>query len=207
MKTQTANDGIGSRRIRHKNFLAVTGQGIVEFTGQSIAPVLRVTKTTAEGGGKWHKHIWECEVADNAELFSFTQDWEMGTWFVSKTWAGALDEFRKAIPADIRDTLTDEHIVRCIRAALPKSAATLDAAEQEWQQAGDQLAELLAAQAELAEAKAELQSLQQHVQQLDAAEQARQEAAETRARVDRAKQAMRQGASLADLKDLLGATQ
>lgn len=205
MKTQTANDGIGSRRIRHINLLAVAGQGIVQFTGQSIAPVLRVIKTTAEGGGKWHKNIWTCEVQDGAELFSFSQDWEMGTWFTSSTWDGAITELRRAIPETVRDTLTDDMIVRCIRATLPKPAATLDAAEQAWVQAGDQISELLAAQDELATAKAEMQSLQRHVQQLDAAEQARQEAADTRARVERAKQAMKQGASLADLKALIGA--
>lgn len=209
MKTATANNAMGSRSLRHVNLLLCPGQGIVEFTGKDIPPVLRVVKEDYTRNGKWSHSTWTVEIQDDFELLAYGQDWEMGKFFPGKTWPEALKRLNSKLdgkPAKMG--ITEAMMERAIRSIFPKSAAAIDAAEAEFANAGNALAELLAAQDELSAArKAEAEVLGQ-IRQMEEAEKMRQEAAETRARVERANSLLKSGQkiSLADLKNAIGAT-
>jgi len=187
-------------------------QLIFEFTGREVAGAVRILKDEYEKNGKWSYSTWTVELADDIESFTWSQDWETGRYFVSRTWETGMAEAR-AKAGDI--TLTDEALERFIRARLPKAAEIFDAAEKARTVDPEPvLRELLEAQAELAAArtaKAEAEAahsalateVQAAIDARAAAEAARKETEATKQRVQAAKAAMKRGASLEDLKALL----
>ena len=216
------NNQIGSRST-HKMNLVVAQVGddqlLFEFTGVGIPGAVTVVQEDYEKNGKWSFSTWAVELSDGLHCFLWYQDWEQGNYLTAKTWESAREHVRKTAK---KHTLTgsfdlkDEAIDRFVRARLPNTAARLDAAEAERTRDPTPILEdLLAAQAELAEAQKDLSAAQAERGQLAAevkqalearaaAEKSRQEAAATADRVTKAKAAMARGASLADLKEMLG---
>ena len=207
MKTVTCNNRIGSRSLRHVNLLLCPDMGIVEFKGTDIPPVLRVLKEEYTKDGKWSHSTWTVELEDDYELLSYSQDWEMGTYFPVRTWEEAIKRLDWALERKpTKMGISDEMLARAVRAIFPKSAAEIDAAEAEFTTAGNVLAELLAAQAELAEAKKAESEMVGKIYQMEEADELRQEAARTRYRVDTAKALLEGGGkvSLAAIKAAIG---
>lgn len=129
------NDKRGNRGRHHINILIAPDGNFIKFEGESIRPHLRVTRTDYTKMGKWSHNTWTCEVYGNAQVFVFSQDWETGEWFPVSTWDEAVKHFRAHIQPCGCSVLeaTDEQIVRGIHAIFPKSAASIDASEAEWQ--------------------------------------------------------------------------
>jgi hypothetical protein len=155
MHTQLCNDSIGSRNIQHINVLVVRGQGLVQFKGESIPPVARVTKEEYTKNGKWSHTTWTVELTDEANLIPFKQDWGIGKYFPVTTWQEAIKRVREADRVAM-DGVTDTMIETFIRATFPKVAENLNAADATWRAAGDVFGEMIAAQAELAQAHQEV---------------------------------------------------
>jgi len=194
MKTTTCNDSIGSRSIQHINVLVVRGQGLVQFKGESIPPVARVVRTEYTKNGKWSHTTWSVELADEASIVTFSQDWGIGKYFPVATWQEAINRVREADRVAM-DGVTDPMIERFIRSTFPKVAADLDKADAEWTSAGDVFAAMLAAQAELAQVRQEALA---YVEEQEAAK----AAASLRSALSQAKGGKM---SLADLKALVAA--
>ena len=188
------NNAMGSRGIRHKNLVVAPGQGIVEFTGESISPVVRVLATGYEKNGKWSYSSWTVELT-GVSVLEWTQDWGTGSWFKSNGLKGAVEELTAALPEG--HGLSAAQVKRALRAIWPKTAATLAENDAAFLAAGDQFADLLVAQREYAAATA---AAQQVVTEFEAAE----EATRLRKQTDKLKAAAAAAKggkmSLADLK-------
>lgn len=146
MTSATFNDRDGSRGRQHRNFICHGGVAVA-FRGSSI-PGCRVMREQYEKNGKWSHSTWECELAEGFTPLVFSQDWETGEWFNSRTWAAALTERGYLLDALGGDASAVE---RFIRTHCPRTAARLD---MEAEQAGGKTpAALSAAFAALAEAE------------------------------------------------------
>lgn len=125
-KTVNADDKLGSRSRRHIN-LFVCPEGIVNFTGQSIAPVMRVLKENYTKNGKWSHSTYAVEIDQTHELLPFFQDWETGNWFNSKTWSEAIAEFDRKLGGHPRKMgLSDALLEDVIRTLFPNFSADMD---------------------------------------------------------------------------------
>ncbi len=128
--------------------------------------------------------------------FTIGQDWETGKFLNSSRWKEALVEFQfKTQFITEKMYLDTVAIERYIRSSWPKTTALLDSTGVPVD-GSVTLAELLAAQKELAAISAE-------VARKEIEEKTKQEAEEIKQIVAAAKAAMKKGASLADLKSLL----
>jgi hypothetical protein len=204
MKTVKINTRQGSRDCQQVQILLVAGRGIVQFKGESIAPVCRVTDTTYTKDGKWSHTTWTVELADGCQLISHFQDFGTGKYFNSNDWIGAVEELlcrfgSGQTPADYG--LTHDQVVRAIRTIFPRSAAAIDAAEQSWSAAGDQLADLLAAQEEHTAALSEAGQVVADIEATEESKRLRQQSAALKAAAAAVKGSKM---SLADLKALMG---
>lgn len=198
------SDQIGNRGRAQMRLLLVPGAGIVEFTGESIAPVCRVLSQSFEKNGKWSATTWEVELADGCQLVSYFQDFGTGEYFTSVTWSGAVAELLRqfsggSTPAD--HGLTASQVEWAIRAIFPRSSAAIDAAEKSWTASGDQLADLLAAQKIYNAAHGEAQQVVADIEATEEAERLRKQADKLRAAAASAKGGTM---SLADLKAMMG---
>jgi len=196
----TINNGIGSRNRRHMNLIIAPGEGIVAFTGQSISPACKVLSEDFNQNGKWSATTWKVEVYAPYRLVTISQDWGMGTYLVAKDWPSAVAELKKSLADDV----PDEAIVRFIRATLPKAALQLDQAEQDWQSGINGIHDLLIAQEELMQVNNEKAKVLQEAEVRDRTLATQREMAETKEAVTKAREMLAKGASLADLKALLG---
>lgn len=128
-KTVNVDDKLGSRSRRHINLL-ICPEGIVNFTGQSIAPVMRVLKENYTKNGKWSHSTYAVEIDQAHELLPFRQDFETGKWFNSKTWAEAIDEFDRKLGGHPRRMgLPDVLLKGTIRKLFPNFSADMDLEE------------------------------------------------------------------------------
>lgn len=217
MTTITLNDKIGSRSLKHLNlFVALAGseQVIAKFEGGTLPGLFQVIRADFTKNGKWSHNTWTVEPADGVSLFTIAQDWETGKWLNSQTWGAAMAEFiQKAKRAEdgygmgASSLLEVTAITRFIRSEWPGLAAKLDAAQDATATTSPStaIAALIAAQSEKALAQREQAALAAEVAALEQAETLKREAAETRERTAKAKDMMKRGASLADLKALLSA--
>lgn len=125
-KTVTVDDKLGNRSRRHINLL-ICPEGIVNFTGKSIPPTIRVLKEQYVKNGKWSHNTYSVEIDQNHELLKFSQDWETGNWFTSKTWDEAINEFDRKLGGHPRKMgLSDELLEDVIRKLFPKFSAEMD---------------------------------------------------------------------------------
>lgn len=215
--TITFDDKLGSRGLTHMNLLVATvgeQQLIFEFQGQNIPGAVTIASTRSERNGKWSFTEWTVELSENIRSFVWKQDWNECVYVTAGTWDRLVADIRQI--SGIPD-LSNDAIERFVRAKLGKAARKLDEARDNATADNSPiLAELLAAQQELAEAqrqRADAQAehtalvaeVQQAIEAKAAAERARTEAKETAERVAKAKSAMAKGASLADLQSLLAA--
>ncbi len=204
--THTFNDALGSRGRKHRNFLAVPNQGIAPFSGKSISPVLQVLEETYAKNGKWSHTTWLCSISEGVHPLTIAQDWGTGQWFTAQCWAAAITHIRALLPRDF--PLTDDQIIRFVRAEFPVNSSRFDDAEA--QASADGIQALFEAQAALAAAQAEETKTQAQIRAEIAtrtlAEEARQEAAASRQRTDAAKKVLSKGkaVSLAELKTAAG---
>lgn len=204
-------NGVASRQRRHKNLIICPGQGIIEFVGKDISPAVRVLNTDYTKNGGWSHSTWTVELAAGFMPCVYGQDWETGQWFTAKTWEGAVASFRNKMAYGQAEAMkgfqiTDEQIIRGIRAIFPESAAELDKHESAFANATNQVSELIAAQVELADAKAEEAEVLAVIAQLEEAEKMRAEAKEIKERASNARAMLSSGKSvnLADLKAAMG---
>lgn len=198
MATVQFNDGIGSRDLRHRNLLVIPGQGIVEFLGENIAPVVRVLKEEFEKNGRWSKTTWTVELLGGALPFVFSQDWETGKYHNARTVDQAVADFSAKLPAG--HNLSDEQVEMALCALWPKTMTGLAQAEQVFLQQ-DQLTALLAAQKEAVAAMQEAAQVVAEVEATAETNRLREQAQKLR----KAASQTRSGAmSLADLKALMG---
>lgn len=163
MKTVKVDNQLGSRSIQHRNLLAVSGVGVVQFEGLSIAPVARVLGEAYEANGKWSFTRWEVALSDGAELVSFYQDYGVGRYFPDHTWAGAIQRIRNLFSADM--VLTDEMIINLIRSKFAPAAEKFDAEER--QMGSPQFTDLVQAQADFAQAQCALNHRMAELQDLE----------------------------------------
>ena len=215
MTTITLNDKLGSRSLKHLNlFVALAGneQVIAKFEGGTLPGLFQVTCADFTKNGKWSHNTWTVEPADGVSLFTIAQDWETSKWLNSQTWTAALAEFaQKAKSAEDGYPrvagLEETAIARFIRAEWPGLAGKLDAAEDATATASPSsaIAALIAAQSEKSLAQKELAAVTAEVAAIEQAETLKREAAALRDRTAKAKDMMKRGASLADLKALLSA--
>lgn len=204
-------DGVSSRQRRHKNLVLCPGQGIIEFVGKDISPAVRVLNTDYTKNGGWSHSSFTVELAEGHAPLVFGQDWETGKWFTSHTWAGAVEHFRNKLYLangweKMRDLVTDEQIIRGIRAIFTESAAELDKHESAFANATNQVSELIEAQKALSAAKAEEAEVLAVISQLEEAVRLKAEAAAVASRATSAKALLKSGKSvnLADLKAAMG---
>ena len=142
----------------------------------------------------------------------YGQDWETGQWFTAQTWEGAVASFCNKMAYGQAEAMkdfqiTDEQIIRGIRAVFPESAAELDKHESAFANATNQVSELIEAQKALAAAKAEEAEVLVIIAQLEEAVRLKAEAAAVASRATSAKALlMKSGKSvnLADLKAAMG---
>lgn len=200
----TFDNRLGHRSLKHLNLLVgeVAGQQVIfEFPGANIPGVATITDQSYEKNGKWSYSAWTVELAPNIQGFVWTQDWELGTYVTAGTWNGAIAQIQGLCP---NIPLQPAAIERFVRARLPAAAKNLDAANANLlADTSAALQELLSAQEALANAQRDHQELVAEVTALEAAEQARKDAEALRIRTSAAREAMKHGASLADLKALL----
>lgn len=204
-------NGVSSRQRRHKNLVICPGQGIIEFVGKDISPAVRVLNTDYTKNGGWSHSTWTVELAEGFMPCVYGQDWETGQWFTTQTWEGAVASFRNKMAYGQAEAMkdfqiTDEQIIRGIRAIFPESAATLDKLERSFADSTDKVAELIAAQVELADAKAEEAEVLAVISQLEEAEKMHAEAKEIKERASNARAMLSsgKGINLADLKAAMG---
>jgi len=197
------DDKLSHRRREHINLLVLKGQGIVEFCGESIPPVLRVIRKGSVRNGKWSHNWWEVEIDDSQAIpIVFSQEWETGEYFTSCTWSDAISLLGEIVQSD-ENSITDAMLETFIRARFPKDADRFD--EEEANNSDNKIAELLAAQAELAAAQKEAAEMVKKIRQMEETERLRAEAEATRQRMTKAREMMAKGISLAELKSILGA--
>jgi hypothetical protein len=203
------NNKLGSRNIQHLNLLVAEVQGqtlIFPFEGKTIPGVAQIISTRSEKNGKWSFTEWTVELSDGIRSFVWYQDWNEGRYVTAGTWARAVEDVRKL--ANVHEghpDLDPVSIARFIRAKLPKVAARLDEAQEvSSTDPTEALLDLLKAQDELATARQDETAVKDEILRMEEAETMRKEAQETRERVGKAKEAMQKGASLADLKTLMG---
>ena len=196
---QKINDRMGSRGILHKNLVVAPGQGIVEFRGESISPVLRVVSKEYEKNGKWSHSTWTVEMS-GATLLEWYQDWGTGEWFKARGLKGAVEEMTAALPEG--HGLTSDQVERAIRHIWPKTSAALAAEDQAFLAAGDQFGDLLEAQKEYASSLKEAQEVVAAIEATEEAKRLRNQAAKLKTAADSAKGGKM---SLADLKAMMAA--
>jgi hypothetical protein len=204
MKTVKINNRQGSRDCQQVQILLVAGRGIVQFKGESIAPVCRVIGTDHTKDGKWSHTTWTVELAEDCQIISYFQNAGTGKFFYSQGWDGAIVELMKRFEGGITPAdhgLTRDQVVSAIRAIFPRSAAAIDAAEKSWTAAGDQLADLLAAQEGHTAALAEAGQVVAGIEATEEAKRLRQQATALKAAAAATKGGKM---SLADLKALMG---
>lgn len=201
------NDKIDSLGLKHINVLIVSDGDkntvICQFQGKSIPGIVSMVRADFTKNGKWSHNTWTVDHAHGVSCATISQDWETGKWLNSLTWKSAIEEFKDKTrilglanwtPVETPD-LT---ITRFIRATWPKIATELDKADSEiGPSMSDAIDSLIAAQNDLAAA-------QQEIARMEREQSAVTEAAAIRQRVTAAREAMKKGASLADLKALLG---
>lgn len=201
------NDKIDSLGLKHINVLIVSDGDkntvICQFQGKSIPGIVSMVRADFTKNGKWSHNTWTVDPAHGVSCATISQDWETGKWLNSLTWKSAIEEFKDKTrilglanwtPVETPD-LT---ITRFIRATWPKIATELDKADSEiGPSMSDAIDSLIAAQNDLAAA-------QQEIARMEREQSAVTEAAAIRQRVTAAREAMKKGASLADLKALLG---
>ena len=186
----TIDNSLLSRGRRKVNLVVIPGKGILPFSGETIPGVLRVLRENYTKNGKWSHTTWEVETSEGIRVITHSQDFGTGQWLCSKTWNSAIKEFQDSIAGS-----DPAHIERFIRATWPELAAELDSADMSV--AGeDVLADLFAAQEALA-------SVHKEVARRIAEESAKKEAEKIQEDVSKAKDLLKKGASLADLKALL----
>lgn len=207
MSKITFDDKRGSRGLRHLNLLAArlpNGQQVVfEFTGKQIPGICQVIKEDYSKNGKFSANYWDCELAEGVIGWSHSQRWETGAWLDSKRWPEAIAEFsnhygeNRGIDPDAAE--------RFIRATWKQLARAMDKASQEAKSDPSvALQELLEAQEELAEANREFGNVVKEIATLEETERCRQEAVAIRERTAKAREAMKKGVSLSELRSLLG---
>lgn len=196
------NDKRGHRGRHHVNLIAARlpdGQQVIfQFNGRSVPGVAQIIKKDYNQNGKWSASYWEVDLVGDAIGFIRSQHWETGEWLNSRRWPEAIAEFTG------RETLDADAVERFIRAAWRDIATELDAAAEQTRADGSiALADLLTAQKELAVAQAEHAAASAEVVRLEKAQAAHAEAEALKKRTARAKEAMKRGVDLADLKALL----
>ena len=197
---QKINDRMGSRGILHKNLVVAPGQGIVEFRGESISPVLRVMSKEYEKGGKWSHSTWTVELREGATILEWHQDWGTGSWFKSQGLTGAVEELSAALPEG--HGLNSAQVERAIRSIWPKTSSALAAEDAAFTSAGDQFGDLLEAQKEYASALSEAQEVASAIEATEEAKRLRNQAAKLKTAAAKAKGGKM---SLADLKAMMAA--
>lgn len=201
-RTITFDDKLGSRSIEHLNLILISGEGIVQFVGNDIPPILRVNKRDYHKNGKWSNNIWTVELFNGCEPLIWYQDWGTGFWFVSKTWKSAITEFSEKLP--VGHGLTDDIIVRTIRAIFPSISVNFDKADKEWKQNTNLVADILKAQEEFAAAQEAEKEIMATIEQMEDLEKIKIETDKIHTRVVAAKALMKKGpVSLADLKAIM----
>lgn len=191
MTTYVIDNSLLSRGRRKANLVIIPGKGILLFTGETIPGVLRVLRETYTKNGKWSHTTWEVETTGEVRIVTHNQDFGTGQWLCSKTWDSAVKEFQDSLAGS-----DPAHIERFIRATWPNLAEQLDSADNMALAGEDVLAELFAAQEALA-------AVHKEVARKVSEETAKQEAQKIREDVSKAKDLLKKGASLADLKSLL----
>lgn len=208
------NDKLGSRSLKHLNLLIASDGDkntvIFQFQGKSIPGIVLVVRADFTKNGKWSHNTWTVDPAPGVSCATISQDWETGKWLNSLTWKSAIEEFKDKTRilglANWTPVETpDNTIIRFIRATWHKIANALDKADSEISPSmSDAIESMIAAQNDLAAAHRELDAAQQEIYRMEREQAAITEAAAIRQRVTAAREAMKKGASLADLKALLG---
>lgn len=201
--TETWNDGIGSRGIKHICLYAAPLDGvdgdyfIGQFTGQTIPGVVTILSETYHQNGKWSHSTYQVEGGEDVLLFSISQDWGTGLWLTSNTWELAINEFKDKTSKK----LPDKSVERFIRHQWKIISERLDRCRdiRNLPVPTEALLELIAAQEEAAVVREELVS-RIHDEKMKA------EAAEIRANTAKVKAILANGKkmSLQELQDLLG---
>ena len=109
-----------------KTFLVIADTGIMEFTGDSIPPVLTVLSTTRKEIADMPPHtVWECMLAESCKLVTLSAD---DRRFESTTWSEAITELAVRLEIDMYRTygITGDMLQQAIRAYFPHHAHWLD---------------------------------------------------------------------------------
>ena len=197
MATVKFNDGIGSRDLRHRNLVVIPGQGIVEFVGENIAPVVRVLKEEYEKNGRWSKTTWTVEL-NGALPFVFSQNWETGKYHNARTVSQAVADFSAKLPDG--HNLSDRQVEQALWALWPQTMTVLAKAEQSFLNQ-DQLTALLDAQQEAVAAQQGAARVVAEIEATAETNRLREQAQRLRAAAAKTKSG---AMSLADLKALMG---
>ena len=208
------NDKLDSRSLKHINLLIASdgdkNTAIFQFQGKSIPGIVLVVRADFTKNGKWSHNTWIVDPAPGVSCATISQDWETGKWLNGLTWKSAIEEFKDKTRilglANWTPVETpDNTITRFIRATWPKIATELDKVDSEiGPSMSDAIDSLIAAQNDLAAAQQELAAAQQELVRMEREQAAITKAAAIRQRVTAAREAMKKGASLADIKALLG---
>lgn len=206
------NDRRGQRGRAHINLIAArlpNGQQVIfEFTGKNVPGVLTVVSKHFTKEGKWSANYWTVELAEGVIGFTHSQCWGSGEWLDSGCWRETVQEISwgtRHLSAVYKTVELDADAVeRFVRSTWPDQAKRLDAAEADRAaEPSAALVTLLAAQEELAQAQKSHAAILADVARLEEAETIKAEAAALRERTARAREAMKRGIGLADLKELL----
>lgn len=201
MNIVTVNDGIGDRGRKHVNVL-VSDNGMVAFNGQSIPGAVRVLSVNYDKAGpRWSKTTWEVELSEGIRMETLTQEWGTGCWLNAKTWSEAVKELREKLKVP---QMSDDVCRTFIRIELhPKVSMALDQESNRWDAGINNMDDLLAAQKELALVQQEAVNILAEAEMQQHAALLREQAAATSAKVAQARELLKKGVSLADLKALL----
>ena len=107
-----------------KTFLVIADTGIMEFTGDSIPPVLTVLSTTRKEITDMPPHtVWECMLAESCKLVTLSAD---DRRFESTTWSEAITELAECLNLALSDGITGDMLQQAMRAYFPRHAHWLD---------------------------------------------------------------------------------
>ena len=107
-----------------KTFLVIADTGIMEFTGDSIPPVLTVLSTTRKEIADMPPHtVWECMLAESCKLVTLSAD---DRRFESTTWSEAITELAECLNLALIDCISGDMLQQAMRAYFPRHAHWLD---------------------------------------------------------------------------------
>ena len=118
------DDQLSRRSRHHKNIIEIQGQSILEFNGETIPGVIRVSSKDYTQNGKRSYYTWVCYLEPECKVIILTESWGTGQWIVSQTWEAVTDELKE------RGFLAPARII--IEKLFPKKAKLFDEEDAFW---------------------------------------------------------------------------